>query len=402
MYPKLRPIETHPIQQHGRPALLLRDPLRLTDRALIVPQALAPLLSLCDGTRDIDGLRATLAVRFGLVLSRDQVQDFVQQLDESLMLENRRFAVAKEAALEAYRSAPYRQPSLAGNGYPADPHDLHRYLQGFQDRVGADLTPLLDGRGLVSPHIDYERGGLIYAQVGSGAMDMARQADLALIFGTDHYGGSGALTLTRQSYATPFGVLPTATDVVEAVAAAIGPEDAFAEELNHRHEHSVELAAVWLHHVREGRPMELVPVLCGSFDRFIAGGADPGDYPVFSGALAALREALRGRRVIVIAAADLAHVGPAFGDRQPVDWVRKARLRAADERLIEAVCEGDAERVFRMVREEGDRRRICGLPPIYLALRLMDDARGQLVGYEHCPADTRGTSFVSVCGILFR
>jgi hypothetical protein len=143
-------------------------------------------------------------------------------------------------------------------------------------------------------------------------------------------------------------------------------------------------------------------VLCGSFDGFIAGEGEPEDHSVFLRAIAALREATQDRQVIMIAAADLAHVGPAFGDQQPVDWVGKARLRAADERLIEAICEGDPEKVFRLVREEGDRRRICGLPPIYLALRLMGGARGQLVGYEHCPADTRRTSFVSVCGVVFK
>jgi len=402
MNPKLRPLETHTVLQHGRPAILLRDPLRLTDRVLIIPQALAPLLSLCDGTRDVEELRAALAVRFGLPLTQSQIQGFIQQLGEALMLDNGRFAAAKEAALEAYRSAPYRVPTLAGTGYPADPDDLRRYLQGFQEQVASETPALTAGRGLVSPHIDYQRGGPVYARVWSRSAEMARQAELAIIFGTDHNGSPGTLTLTRQSYATPFGVLPTAVGVVDAVAAVLGPENAFAEELHHRSEHSIELAAVWLHHVREGRPLEIVPVLCGSFDHFVAGAADPQEHPAFARVIERLQEATAGRRAIVVAAADLAHVGPAFGDPFPLDWAARARLQAADELLLQALCRGNAEEFFRLVQAEGDRRRICGLPPIYLALRLMGDVQGELAGYERCPADAQGTSLVSVCGVVFR
>ncbi len=402
MRPKLRHVETHPTMHHGRPALLLRDPLRLTDRVLIVPQALVPLLLLCDGTHDVDGIQAALAVRFGLPLSREQIEGFLQQLDEALMLENGRFAQAQEKILEAYRSAPYRTPALAGSSYPADPEELRRYLQSFQDQVPSDRPAIEDGRGLVSPHIDYQRGGPIYAQVWSRAAEMVRQADLAIIFGTDHNGSFGTLTLTRQNYATPFGVLPTATDVVGALAAAIGPERAFAEELHHRGEHSIELAAVWLHHVREGRELEIVPILCGSFHHFITGITDPGKDPTFAAVVKALRDATAGRQVIVVAAADLAHIGPAFGDPQPIDWAGKARLQAADEMLIQAICQGDAEEFFRLIRAEGDRRRICGLPPIYMTLRFLGGAQGELTGYDRCPADMQGTSFVSVCGVVFR
>ena len=87
-------------------------------------------------------------------------------------------------------------------------------------------------RGLVSPHIDYERGGPVYGAVWAPAKSAALAADLDIIFGTDHSGGHGKLTLTRQHYATPFGILPTATAIVEACAAAVSAP--FEEELHHR------------------------------------------------------------------------------------------------------------------------------------------------------------------------
>ncbi|MFQ5854943.1 MAG: AmmeMemoRadiSam system protein B [Anaerolineae bacterium] len=400
-YPRLRPVEPHVINYNGRPAIMLRDPLQLSDRVVVVPQLLAPLLMLCDGTRDVAGLRAGLAVRSGIVMSPDNVANLIDQLDQALLLENERFAQARATVLDGYRSAPYRPPALAGAGYPAEPDDLSEYLQDFVDGLSYDDQVQPHGRGIVSPHVDYRRGGPVYAHVWSAAAGIARDANLAVIFGTDHNGGLGTLTLTRQSYATPFGVLPTATDVVDAVVEAIGIEAAFDEELHHRHEHSIELAAVWLHHVREGQPVEVVPVLCGSFTHFVVGLGTPGEDPVFAAAIEALQQATAGREVLVIAAGDLAHVGPAFGDPQPLDWVERARIQAADDQLIDAMCDGDAEGFFELIRAEGDRRRICGLPPIYLALRYLNGTQGTRAGYDRCPADPHNGSIVSVCGVVW-
>jgi AmmeMemoRadiSam system protein B len=253
----------------------------------------------------------------------------------------------------------------------------------------------------VSPHIDYARGGPVYAQVWRAAAEAARAADLAVILGTDHYGQDGSLTLTRQHYATPFGVLPTAGDVVDALAEALGEEAAFADELDHRSEHSIELAAVWLHHIREGQPCEIMPILCGSFRLFIQGDVGAANDPALASALEALKAAASKRQTLVVAAGDLAHVGPAFGGH-PLDLVGRARLQAADDALIERMCAGDAEGFLTGIQHVGDRNNVCGVPPIYLALRLLQPAQGELVAYDRCPADARGTSLVSVCGVVFR
>lgn len=401
MHPKLRSVETHLITHGGRPSIMLRDPLQLTDKVVIIPQILAPLLALCDGTRDLAGLRAGLAIRTGLSLSLDDITHLIDQLDQALLLDNGRFSEEKASLLDSYRSAPYREPALAGPSYPEEPDDLRQYLQDFTDRLSSDVRVPEAGRGLVSPHIDYQRGGSVYAQVWTRGAEIVRGADLAVIFGTDHNGSLGTVTLTRQNYATPFGVLPTATDVVDVMVEAIGEEIAFEEELHHRREHSIELAAVWLHYMREGRPIEVVPILCGTFAHFVMSVGTPAEDPLFEAAIQALQQATTGRDVVVIAAGDLAHVGPAFGDPRPLDWTDRARIRAADDQLIDAMCEGDAEQFYALIRAEGDRRRICGLPPIYLALRYLNGTQGVRAGYDRCPADQQNESLVSVCGVVW-
>jgi AmmeMemoRadiSam system protein B len=196
-------------------------------------------------------------------------------------------------------------------------------------------------------------------------------------------------------------VLPTAQEVVDTLAQAMGQDEAFAGELLHRSEHSIELAAVWLHHIRQGQPCELVPILCGSFSHFVRGEAAPEHDPTINGLVNTLRQTLDRRQVIVVASADLSHVGPAFGGKA-LDIMGRARLQAADDELIEQVCAGDAEEFFAVIKREGDRRNVCGLPPIYLTLRMLSPVQGERVAYARCPADQNDTSLVSVCGIVFK
>jgi hypothetical protein len=232
--------------------------------------------------------------------------------------------------------------------------------------------------------------------------EAACQAELVIIFGTDHQGSEGRLTCTRQSYATPWGILPTDIQVVEALAGALGKDAVYAEELHHRGEHSIELAAVWLHFIRGGESVPLVPILCGHFGTFVEGEADPADYGPFAATVEVLRKVMAEQRTLVVAAADLAHVGPAFGASHGLDFVAKAQLKNADERLLAAVYAGDAVGFFEQLRVEGDRRNVCGLPPIYLTLRLLGETQGEPAGYALCPADPQGMSYVTIAGVVFR
>ena len=401
MKPRVRALEPQWIDHDGQPALMLRDRLGLIDGVAIVPPTIAVLLSLCDGTRDRHALRAAFELRTGVRLDLDDLDEIFHQLDQALLLDSPRFDDACRAALAEYRSAPYRKPALANGVYPGHPKALTAALSAY----GRNVEPICSApadqvRGVVGPHIDYMRGGPMYYRVWHRAAEAVKQAEVVIIFGTDHMGGPGQITLTRQHYATPYGTLPTAHDIVDALAEAIGPEAAFADELHHRNEHSVELSAVWVHYLREGRPVELVPILCGSFHPYTEGERDPSNDSRFQRLVAALRDLTAGRRTVAVASADLAHVGPAFGDPMPFNEAECARLRQEDGTLLAAIAEGDADKFFGILRDERDRRKVCGLPPIYLLLRYLGACRGEVVGYDQCPADADQTSWVSIGGVI--
>ena len=405
--------------------LWLRDPLALAERIALIPEPFAPLLALMDGTRDVERIASEFQRRSGAVVPPAAVAAVVQSLDDALLLEGPRAAAGLAAARAAYRDQPFRPLAQAGRSYPADPAALAALCAGYLSANGHSavqpLAPIQRAAGVLSPHIDYRRGGRLYGAVWQAAVEAVASAEVVVLFGTDHHGSAGALTPTRQRYATPWGTLPADLAAVDALAEALGGEAAYQEELHHRAEHSIELAAVWLHWAsRQGgrsEPPPVIPVLCGSFHCYTslpepAGTAqqnvvqDPAGEPRGAAALAALAASIGRRRALVVSAADLAHVGPAFGDTRPLTAAQKDALCQADAALLDTALAGSAAGFLAHLRRERDQRRVCGLPPTYWTLRLLERLTGtapggRLAGYDQCPADEQGGSVVSIAGVLW-
>ncbi len=413
-HPKLRAVDARPHEQNGTFYLALHDPEELHEGTLLVPEAAAPLLALLNGTTPVERLTA--------FAPRAEIEGLLRALDEAGLLDNERAQAARRSVANAFHESPQRTPALAGLSYPAAPEALRESLDGYLAAMQEAASPSANafhqkgatgGVGLLSPHIDFARGGETYARVWRQFAPALVDADLVIVFATDH-GGVDPYTLTRQRYATPFGPLPTAVDIVDALAAVIDEElgegAAFAGELRHRKEHSIELVLVWLHYMlqklgRSDAP-EIVPILCGSFYPYIRNGHVPADDALHARVLAALREASQGRRTLVVASGDLAHVGPAFGGA-PVHQPQRDLLRQADGALIETLVAGDERTFFEQIRAVRDRNNVCGTTPVYHALRLLHALHGEHAieglptGYQQCPADARNSSTVSICGVVW-
>ena len=191
--------------------------------------------------------------------------------------------------------------------------------------------------------------------------------------------------------------------LIDKLAASLGTETAFADELNHRHEHSVELSAVWLHHIfhQAGKkPCPMVPILVGSFQQFLVNGEKPATNDRLAAFINVLQHETVGRQLLSVASVDLAHVGPSFGDNFAMDKTRREKLAEQDGELMEAAINGDAESWYSQIAAVGDRNRICGFAPTYLMLRYLGRSSGVKVAYDQCAADNQNTSLVSICGLL--
>lgn len=398
--PKLRNISVQRTIYQNEPVFILQDGLKLTEAAIVLPQALGPVAMLCDGRHTLDDIEHSLKSQYGLQVSQSVLENLLEQFDQALLLEGETYNKAKSAAIEAYRSAPHRQPALAGGSYPAQAGALRQMLKKYVDKAGPVAAASADSRAIISPHIDYHRGGPVYAKVWTSAAEAVRQAELVIIIGTDHNGSYGTITLTPQNYASPLGVLPTATDLVDHLAGVIGPDRAFSDELHHRGEHSIELDIVWLQYLREGNPCPVVPILTGSFRHFMLNEADIAEDASIKAFVAALREIMASRRTLIVASGDLAHMGPAF-DGPPITIADYEKMKVDDQALMNNLCLGNASTFFDFMKAGQFERNVCGLSPFYFTLSALQETQGQTISYDLCPADHNNTSFVSVCGLVW-
>ncbi len=398
-------VEAFPVEQGGQRLLGLRDPAGYTSSVVLLPGALLAVVSLFDGQRSIVDIQAELMRRHGELVRGEEIEQIIAGLDEHGFLDSPRFAERRQAVDLTFLTSPMRPAAHAGGAYAADPDELRRAMDGFFTATGGPGAPERSPRrgrrprlrGLIAPHIDLHRGGGAYAWA---YRDLAERsdADCFVIFGTCHAGIRDPFVLTRKDYATPLGPATVDRDLVDGLATR-AKHDCFASELAHRGEHSIEFQTVFLRYVFGGRrEFTIVPVLASFAHEALARGQGPEDDPRVPRFLDALAETLlvSGRKAVVIAGADLAHVGPRFGDPAPIGPNDLARVAQEDRAMLATVEDGDARGFFGSIAADGDRRRICGFSPIYALLRTLGSGRGEVKHYGQWPDPQAVVTYASV------
>jgi len=410
--PRLRAVEAFPVEHEGRSCIALRDPAGYTDAIVLLHGPLLEIVSLFDGGHTVADIQAAVMRRHGQLVERRQIAEIAEALDQQGFLDSPGFADRRAVIDGAFLASPTRPATHAGGAYAGEPGELRAMLDGFfappdgpgpidggrtAAPVGRGQSPAPEVRGVIAPHIDFHRGGAAYAWAYRELAERSR-ADLFVILGTCHAGMEHPFALTRKDYASPLGDVPVDRDFVDALAKR-ARQDCFGSELAHRVEHSIELQAVFLRHLyADRRDVSIVPVLASFAHEAMHRGQRPDDdarVPRFLEALAETIAASR-RRVALIAGADLAHVGPRFGDPEPVGAPELARIEREDVAMLESVAAGNPQAFFESVASDGDRRRICGYSPIYALLRSLRGASGSVKRYGQWPDPNGVVSFASV------
>ncbi|MHC4250879.1 MAG: AmmeMemoRadiSam system protein B [Planctomycetota bacterium] len=395
--PQVRPLEAIHYRHKGQDMFCLRDPSRLSDRELHVSADVFLIASLFDGERGLTDVQSEVARRVGSPVASADIQKVVDALDNAHFLEGAAFESWRAEVEDEFRAAPVRASVLAGNCYPEDHRDIPKFLDKFflgnegpgkagDAREGA--TPL---RGLVVPHIDLKRGGVSFAHAYKELRE-AMRPETVVILGVAHAGRGELFTLTRKDYDTPFGRMRTDVEIVDRLAAAAG-DGAFADEYSHKGEHSIEIQTVWLEYLWPDAPPAIVPVLCGSLGGCISDGTSPRELAGLAAVAKELGALLRERegRLVILASADLAHIGQKFGDDVPLTPRLIRKNEECDRRMLAFIEAGDADGFFEFVRKEEDRRKVCGLTAIYVTLAACEAAggraKGRLLHYAQSPEE---------------
>ena len=375
--------------------ILLRDSEGVTERALIVSRHTAFLLSLMDGTRTVDDIQAEFHKTFGELVDLDRIREIVKVMDSNLLLMNANFTRRLDEIKAAYHKASVREPCLAGKGYPDEPEELLTFLD---DLLHMPPDGMSRGRltGILAPHIDYGRGKEVYRRVYGCLKGM--EAPLVVVFGTSHSYTEMMWNISLKDFATPLGIASCPPEMRSLIE---GNRElkACVNEWPHRSEHSIELQLPIIQFLTGGKYGGILPILTGSMHQYVMGEKDLGADEIVT-PLKNLREVLNayGKPYLIVAGADLAHIGAQFGDPYPLDGEILTRSKAKDEAILGHVRDMDAGGFFEEIRSEGDGRRICGLTSIYLQLLLLEGDRCDIVDYGQW---YDGRSSVSFAGAVF-
>jgi AmmeMemoRadiSam system protein B len=413
----LRPVEVIQVTDAERGRLLvLRDTQGIASGHVALPAALGAVLARFDGRRTCREIAADVGRQLDEEVPTDLVVHLAIELDRALLLHGPRFEEAKREVEQAFVRSAVRPASHAGGAYHADPGQLARYLDddclGRADGASEASANGKDGPsgaagkrliGLIAPHIDPWRGAVGYgAAYRHLRARLAPEADTFVVFGTSHAPMRRPFALCRKDFATPLGAMPADLPAIDELAEACD-FDPYEDVLNHKREHSIEFQAVFLRHLLGGRRATIVPVLAGLGEAQAAGREPSGDRRIerfFDGVRALV--AARPGRVVVVAGADLAHVGPRFGDAQAHDPSARRQLEARDRASLERARAADASAFFAHVAEDLETRRVCGLGPIYALLRSLEGgtSASDLLHYEQTVDEGDG-SIVSHAALAF-
>jgi AmmeMemoRadiSam system protein B len=413
--PRLRPVEVVLASASDRRVYLLRDASKMTSGAVTVSEDILYVLRFFDGEHTALDIRAEYMRKFGGFLFEEQLDELLQELDSSLLLEGERFDNYMEGLKSEFAGCETRAASHAGAAYPENAAQLSGMIGEFfthPDGPGA-LPPGSAGlsgsggadaaRGLILPHIDLRAGGPCtawgYAELARGQLP-----ELYVILGTGHSNPENNFAMTRKDFVTPFGRAVTDRAFVDSVLDSCNA-DFTAGELAHKAEHSVEFQVVFLQYLYRklgvgGDGPSIVPVLCSFGFGDVLSGASQETSSRIDEFVAALRGASKasGLRICFLASVDLAHLGPRYGDERGIAPPEMGVIKDKDLQMLGAVERGSAEEFVSFVHEDRDSRRVCGFSPIYTLLKTLGPTRGRLLNYSYAPVDNAGSvvSFASM------
>lgn len=256
-------------------------------------------------------------------------------------------AQAAESQDTAAGDAKVRLPAVAGRFYPGDPEELRQLVSRLLDQADPPPVP---GRliALIAPHAGYQ----FSAPVAAFAYKLLAglRLDDVVVVGPSHASAFGGALLTEATaWRTPLGDVAVDTALSEALASK-APELFRRSDALQASEHSIEVQLPFLQVAL--KEFKFVPVLLNDFSE--------GNCRAVAAALA---EALKGRRALLVASTDMAHY-PARGLCRQVDLCTLSLMERMD---IPGLYAWEEEAVRKYAAREV-HCTLCGLGPVVTVL----------------------------------
>jgi AmmeMemoRadiSam system protein B len=371
---------------------MLRDTEGVTPKVATIPAPLIPIVARFGGSLTVVEIAELVSKEVGSeILS--VVQRLADELDDLYRQPRYRAGQARRGrsrAARAGRDARGRGVRRSGEAPRLPRARLYRRRRLKKERcrsqAPARRTSTRGAQGQLRPRVRH------------ASRRVSRSRHFVLL-GTSH--APREPFALSKAFDTPFGAIDEDRDAIDAIASR-SPFDVYADVFNHKREHSLEFQAVFVKYLVGRRKVRIIPILCGIGESQRTGQC-PEDDPRSEQFLDAVRAVVDrdADRTVVIAGADLAHVGPRFGDPAPYDEGERGELERTDRASLELASAGAHREFFRQVQSDLDTRRVCGLGPIYALLRLLPSGcQGSLAHYEQT-IDPQEGSIVSHAAMAF-
>ncbi len=373
--PKLRQnIEVMPL---GNGKFALRDIVGFTEETLVLNEVSVLILSLLDGRRTPTEIRKIMQSSLGFDIPEDELNNFINLLDEKGFLDSLRFRSLKTEKIKEFSLQVIRKPNFAGRSYPEGGKEAEEFFEAILSSFSykGKAKKLL---AILSPHIEIVNGVRIYGAVWSFVRDLAAKPDIFFVFGTSHPYSTCHFIPTEKDFETPFGILKNAKEISSEIRKIIG--DGAEDEIIHKSEHSIEFQSIFIKYLFPNA--KIVPILCPSSWMDSEEGKKR-----FLDTLHLIKERiiknLKGTNYILVSAGDLAHIGTRFGD-PPVTQYDVSLVRLKDIISLVKFAENKAEEFLESINFDRNAIKVCGVSPTYVLLKLIDDqqTKGEVLGWD--------------------
>lgn len=380
--PHVRPLQPIPVQKDGQQFVALRDPTMLTNQTMVVPPQALQAIQHFRGERSVKEIAEILNG------PAEQIAALAQGLDKVGLLWGPTFEELekkKKAEIESLGAYPVGAAGSLGQDADSCRATLEKWLSETEDpELGSPV------RGIVAPHLDYQRGWPNYA-AAYRALDQVPTPDRVIILGTNHFGLGDGLVLSRFGFQTPLGLVRPDSPAITALIDKLGRE-AHIDELDHLGEHSIQLQLPWIQY-RFGDVPIIAALVPDPLQPMIE---DDGERITMEDFATALRETLDtlGGTSFIVASSDLSHVGPQFGEPRPVDEQRRTDVERHDREMMSKYCAADAEEFLGAMKWCNNPTRWCSVGNMTAALLLTRTEEVELIDYRQA-YDERGLALVS-------
>jgi MEMO1 family protein len=389
--------------------------LGLGTEGLLLRTDTLPILALFDGSKTISEIAGKLT---DSGIGSNEILQFANELNKYLLFDSDYFNYClSQRKLDFARLSCLSAP-LAGSAYPEDPLKLknliNSYIKDPFDIAVREGKVYTDSQifSLLSPHIDYPRGGTVYGKGYSCFKKdsiFTQNCELVLLWGTLHRYSQDLFILSDKDLLTPLGLIKSNREVVNKIVSELGHNRLFNDSYLHALDHSLELQLPFLQESLKGS-WEILQVLVGSFEQFCNADSYPENYPIYNEFIDLLKSTLKdlflavGRRVVIVSSVDLSHVGRQFGDDFSVNNDKALEISQNDQLYLDAILRFDKNSFYNLIVEHNNQQRVCGFSTIYsfldLVKRLDLGLKGELLKYDYV-VDKFESSFVSFASIAF-